>query len=195
MTEIVYVPNVYVPFPAPIEVVADTIRTQIERIEEHGGPHLHLLYLLLYLSDACAIPYETRQMGAIPPLCDTISKGYCVIWGVSRTGPRSSLLNCACKLFVGSSFLQNIKVCVCNVSLWLKIQFCSEMLMRFSKGSQEYVPRRLDLNVLSRALLSVPVTISASPPRPPKEPLCDRECTCNALSRIHAQWDHLIASP
>ena len=26
-------------------------------------------------------PMKTRQMGAIPPLCDTISKGYCAIWG------------------------------------------------------------------------------------------------------------------
>ena len=26
-------------------------------------------------------PMKTRQMGAIPPLCDTISKGYCAVWG------------------------------------------------------------------------------------------------------------------
>ena len=26
-------------------------------------------------------PMKTRQMGAITPLCDTISKGYCAIWG------------------------------------------------------------------------------------------------------------------
>ena len=37
-------------------------------------------------------PMKTRQMGATPPLCDTISKGYCAIGGVSRTGPLSWLL-------------------------------------------------------------------------------------------------------
>ena len=34
-----------------------------------------------YLSDTCAIPYEKRQKGCDTPLCDTISKGYCAIWG------------------------------------------------------------------------------------------------------------------
>ena len=35
-------------------------------------------------------PMKTRQMGCDIPLCDTISKGYCAIWGgVSRTGPLS----------------------------------------------------------------------------------------------------------
>ena len=34
-----------------------------------------------YLSDTCAIPYEKRQKGCNTPLCDTISKGYCAIWG------------------------------------------------------------------------------------------------------------------
>ena len=40
-----------------------------------------------YLSDTCAIPYENKANGCDTPLCDTISKGYCAIWGVSRTGP------------------------------------------------------------------------------------------------------------
>ena len=34
-----------------------------------------------YLSDTCAMPYETRQNACDTPLCDTISKGYCMIWG------------------------------------------------------------------------------------------------------------------
>ena len=34
-----------------------------------------------YLSDTCAIPYENRANGCDTPLCDTISKGYCAIWG------------------------------------------------------------------------------------------------------------------
>ena len=33
-----------------------------------------------YLSDTCAIPYE-KANGCDTPLCDTISKGYCAIWG------------------------------------------------------------------------------------------------------------------
>ena len=42
-----------------------------------------------YLSDTCAIPYENKANGCDTPLCDTISKGYCAIWGLSRTGPLS----------------------------------------------------------------------------------------------------------
>ena len=35
-----------------------------------------------YLSDTSAIPYENKANGCdTPPLCDTISKGYCAIWG------------------------------------------------------------------------------------------------------------------
>ena len=34
-----------------------------------------------YLSDTCAIPYENKAKGCDSPLCDTISKGYCAIWG------------------------------------------------------------------------------------------------------------------
>ena len=34
-----------------------------------------------YLSDTGAIPYENKANGCDTPLCDTISKGYCAIWG------------------------------------------------------------------------------------------------------------------
>ena len=34
-----------------------------------------------YLSDTCAIPYESKANGCDTPLCNTISKGYCAIWG------------------------------------------------------------------------------------------------------------------
>ena len=34
-----------------------------------------------YLSDTCAIPYGNKANGCDTPLCDTISKGYCAIWG------------------------------------------------------------------------------------------------------------------
>ena len=34
-----------------------------------------------YLSDTCAIPFENKANGCDTPLCDTISKGYCAIWG------------------------------------------------------------------------------------------------------------------
>ena len=38
-----------------------------------------------YLSDTCAIPYENEKENACDtPLGDTISKGYCAIWGASR---------------------------------------------------------------------------------------------------------------
>ena len=44
-----------------------------------------------YLSDTCAIPHENKANGCDTPLCDTISKKYCAIWGVSRIGPLSKL--------------------------------------------------------------------------------------------------------
>ena len=34
-----------------------------------------------YFSDTCAIPYENKGNGCDTPLCDTILKGYCAIWG------------------------------------------------------------------------------------------------------------------
>ena len=34
-----------------------------------------------YLSDTCAIRYENKANGCDTPLCDTISKRYCAIWG------------------------------------------------------------------------------------------------------------------
>ena len=34
-----------------------------------------------YLSDTWAIPYENKENACDTPLCDTISKGYCAIWG------------------------------------------------------------------------------------------------------------------
>ena len=34
-----------------------------------------------YLSNTCAIPFKTKQNACDTPLCDTISKGYCAIWG------------------------------------------------------------------------------------------------------------------
>ena len=43
-----------------------------------------------YLSDTCTIPFENKANGCDSPLCDTISKRYCAIWGVSRTGPLST---------------------------------------------------------------------------------------------------------
>ena len=44
-----------------------------------------------YLSDTGAIPYENKASGCDTPLCDNISKRYCAIGGVSRTGPLSAL--------------------------------------------------------------------------------------------------------
>ena len=46
-----------------------------------------------YLSDTCAIPYENKASWCDAPLCDTISKGYCAIGGVSRTGPLSMFMD------------------------------------------------------------------------------------------------------
>ena len=46
-----------------------------------------------YLSDPCAIPYENKANGCDTPLCDTISKGYCAIWGgISHWAAKIALL-------------------------------------------------------------------------------------------------------
>ena len=43
-----------------------------------------------YLSDIGAIPYENKANRCDTSLCDGISKRYCAIGGVSRTGPLSA---------------------------------------------------------------------------------------------------------
>ena len=46
-----------------------------------------------YLSDTSAIPYEKKANGCDTPLCDTISKGYCAIWGgISHWAAKSKTL-------------------------------------------------------------------------------------------------------
>ena len=45
-----------------------------------------------YLSDTSAIPYENKANACDTPLCDTISKGYCAIWGgISRWAAKVAL--------------------------------------------------------------------------------------------------------
>ena len=51
-----------------------------------------------YLSDTCAIPYENKANGCDTPLCDTISKGYCVIGGgVSHWAARDDVTTLSAK--------------------------------------------------------------------------------------------------
>ena len=46
-----------------------------------------------YLSDTCAIPYKNKANGCDTPLRDTISKGYCAIWGgISHWAAKQMLL-------------------------------------------------------------------------------------------------------
>ena len=53
-----------------------------------------------YLSDSSAIPYENKANGCDTPLCDTISKGYCAIWGgISHWAAKLWLQAlCSCKI-------------------------------------------------------------------------------------------------
>ena len=78
---------------------------------------------------------KTRQMGAIPPLCDTISKRYCAIWGgishwaISHWAAKHAhgLCFCASKhLSVSPSF----NVCV-SISLHLRLS----AIVFFCRGS------------------------------------------------------------
>ena len=63
-----------------------------------------------YLSDTCAMPLEKRQKGCDTPLCDTISKGYCAIWGgISHWAAKFVHIPSAPKkLQDGNAFLENI---------------------------------------------------------------------------------------
>ena len=48
-------------------------------------------------------PMKIRQMGAIPPLCDTISKGYCAIWGgISHWAAKISAICQVTETFLGN---------------------------------------------------------------------------------------------
>ena len=47
-----------------------------------------------YLSDAGAIPYENKANGCDTPLRDTISKGYCAIWGGISPWAAKLTINC-----------------------------------------------------------------------------------------------------
>ena len=54
-----------------------------------------------YLSDTCAIPYENKANACDTPLCDTISKGYCAIWGgishwAAKLLSKTSVLGASC---------------------------------------------------------------------------------------------------
>ena len=67
----------------------------------------------VHLSDTYAIPIKTRQNARDTPLCDTISKGYCSIWGsISHWASKNASLGpsdvrCPPKLW-GSSRLPGI---------------------------------------------------------------------------------------
>ena len=47
-----------------------------------------------YLSDTSAIPHENKAKRVRCPLCDTISKGYCAIWGISHWAAKGLLPWC-----------------------------------------------------------------------------------------------------
>ena len=56
-----------------------------------------------YLDDTCAIPFENKVNGCDTPLCDTISKGYCAIWGgishwAAKSGPKRLKMSQKCLL-------------------------------------------------------------------------------------------------
>ena len=51
-----------------------------------------------YLSDTCTIPYENKAKACDSPLCDTISRGYCAIWGgISHWAAKGDLYH-PCKI-------------------------------------------------------------------------------------------------
>ena len=77
-----------------------------------------------YLSDTCAIPYENKGNGCYSPLCDTISKGYCAIWG--------GISHWAAKfvIFVCSQFWESLFAILAQCS-----QFCLRPFHRNSRGN------------------------------------------------------------
>ena len=63
-----------------------------------------------YLIDTCTIPYENKAKWCDTPLCDTISRGYCAIWGgISHWGWAAKLTIGACLLTVKLICLQSLK--------------------------------------------------------------------------------------
>ena len=55
-----------------------------------------------YLRDTCAIPYENKANGCDTPICDTVLKGYCAIWGfISHWAAKVTLPQYARSAFQG----------------------------------------------------------------------------------------------
>ena len=74
-----------------------------------------------YLSDTCAIPYENKANGCDTPLCDTISKRYCAIWGgISHWAAKGAY----------RSLVQKIKASFSKISL--RAQSCGLFLAQNS---------------------------------------------------------------
>ena len=86
-----------------------------------------------YLSDTCAIPHENKANGCDTPIRDTISKRYCAIWGVSRTGPLS--------LRYFSTELEAIRLrfadrsAISNCAMSLQFEIVSNAILRFGHQS------------------------------------------------------------
>ena len=68
-----------------------------------------------YLSDTRAIPYKNKANGCDTPLCDTISEGYCAIWGgISHWAAKlqGHLSRCV------PPCVANLMLCVCVCDGW-----------------------------------------------------------------------------
>ena len=91
-----------------------------------------------YLSDTGAILYENKAHGCGTPLCDTISKGYCAIWGgISHWAAKPTngwfelggeLMTFACKDQVSKVFMFLVDLFPHQISedLWVFLSFHSD---------------------------------------------------------------------
>ena len=99
-----------------------------------------------YLSDTCAIPYENKANGCDTPLCDTISKGYCAIWGgISHWAAKppkrktqrflqQNVCEPACGHRAHCDFAMRF-LCVAKVQKWLTCCLCLSQKFREKKGT------------------------------------------------------------
>ena len=89
-----------------------------------------------YLSDTCATPYDNKANGCDTPLCDTISKGSCAIWGgishwaakTRNEKPQRESFRGGCPADVPPSYSKSI---VCNFNS--KISTCKHQNTALTK--------------------------------------------------------------
>ena len=101
-----------------------------------------------YLSDTGATPYEYKANGCDTPLCDTISKGYCAIWG--------GISHWAAKVATPKGML-SLNGCSCFPSLLCKVpgeyslkEALQITLLGYHSPRKHYLPKKKYFRIIFR---------------------------------------------